>query len=264
VTLPGSGAGLNDAVARFDRATKPSESPMTPDEFAVREDMIAICLKMNTVGLNVGTAGNLSVRLRDGYLVTPTGVAYERMQPEQIVAMDFDDHYYGDFYPTSEWRFHSAILKARPDANVVLHSHALYCTILASCRMDIPALHYGIAAVGGDIIKCSAPFGTPELSVEALKALEHRNACLLGNHGVIVLGPTIPKTFQLLQEVEFLAHHYIGTLSLGKGVILSQDQMHVVLERYKTYGKQPGEFQRSEAPPEYQIIPPERGGDRLP
>jgi L-fuculose-phosphate aldolase len=239
---------------------------MTPDERTIRNDMIATCLKMNAAGLNIGTAGNLSVRLRGGFLVTPTGVDYELMQPEQIVAMDFDDHYYGDFYPTSEWRFHAAILKARPDANVVLHSHALYCTMLASCRMDIPALHYGIAGVGDDHIECSgyAPFGTPQLSVEALKALGPRHACLLGNHGVIVLGKTIPKTFQLLQEVEFLAHHYIGTLMLGKGVILSKDQMHVVLERYKTYGKQPSEFQRSDAPPEHQVIPPERGGDRLP
>lgn len=236
------------------------------DSLSVRREMIATCLRMNAAGLNIGTAGNLSVRVDGGFLVTPTGVDYELMKPEQIVAMDFDDHYYGDFYPTSEWRFHSAILKARADANVVLHSHAVHCAMLASCRMDIPALHYGIAGAGGDIIECSgyAPFGTPQLSVEALKALGPRNACLLGNHGVIVLGKRIDKTFQLLQEVEFLAHHYIGTLMLGKGVVLSKEQMDVVLERYKTYGKQPGEFRLSDAPADCQVIPPERGGDKLP
>jgi L-fuculose-phosphate aldolase len=239
---------------------------MTDEELSLRQAMIATCLKMNAAGLNVGTAGNLSVRLRDGFLVTPTGMDYETMQPGEIVAMDFDDRYYGDFYPTSEWRFHSAILKARPEVNVVLHSHALYCTMLASCRMGIPAAHYDIASFGDDHIECSgyAPFGTPELSGEVLRALGHRKACLLGNHGVLVLGKTIPKAFQLLQQIEFLAHHYIGTLMLGRGVVLSKGEMNVVLERYKTYGKQPGAFERSDAPAEFQIIPPERGGDRLP
>jgi L-fuculose-phosphate aldolase len=236
------------------------------NELSLRQEMIATCLTMNATGLNIGTAGNISVRVPGGFLVTPTGMAYEDLKPEQIVAMDFDDRYYGDYYPASEWRFHSAVLKHRPDANVVLHSHALYCTILASCRLDIPALHYGIAGVGDDIIKCSgyAPFGTPELSRLAVEALGHRNACLLGNHGVIVLGTTVKNALHLLQEVEFLAHHYYGTRLLGKGVPLSKDEMHVVLERYKTYGKQPGEFQRSDAPDDWQVIPPERGGDKLP
>lgn len=239
---------------------------MTEEELTLRKAMIATCLKMNAAGLNVGTAGNLSVRLRGGFLVTPTGMDYERMQPDEIVAMDFGDRYFGKRYPTSEWRFHSAILKARPEVNVVLHSHALYCTMLASCRMGIPAMHYDIASFGDDHIECSgyAPFGTPELSELVLQALGPRNACLLGNHGVLVLGQTLPKTFQLLQQIEFLAHHYIGTLMLGRGVVLSKDQMHVVLERYKTYGKQPGEFERSDAPAEFQVIPPQCGGDSLP
>lgn len=236
------------------------------DELSLRKEMIATCLKMNAAGLNIGTAGNLSVRLRHGFLVTPTGVDYEEMRPEQIVAMDFDHRYYGNYYPTSEWRFHAAIQQARPDINVVLHSHAIHCTILASCRMGIPPLHYGIAGVGDDHIACSgyAPFGTPALSEEALAALGPRNACLLGNHGVIVLGRTMAKTFQLLQEVEFLAQHYIGTLLLGKGVPLSKDEMHVVLQRYKTYGKQPGEFEREDVPDDWQVLPPDYGGAELP
>lgn len=235
------------------------------DELIIRKEMIAACLKMNAAGLNIGTAGNISVRVPGGFLVTPSGIDYELLQPEQIVAMDFRDLYYGDYYPSSEWRFHSAILQHRPDANVVLHSHAIHCAILASCHMDIPALHYGIAGVGDDVIKCSGyePFGTEGLSREALAALGQRHACLLGNHGVIVLGKTVSKAFQLLQEVEFLAQHYIGTLQLGGGVLLSKGQMQVVLERYKTYGKQPGEFQLSDAPREWQVVPPERGGDKL-
>jgi L-fuculose-phosphate aldolase len=239
---------------------------MPDDELKLREEMIATCLRMNAAGLNIGTAGNLSARLRTGFLVTPTGIAYEAMRPEQVVAMDFDGRYYGDYYPTSEWRFHSAILKARPDANVVLHSHALHCTILSSCRRSIPAFHYDIASFGDDHIECSgyAPFGTPELSVEALKALAHRNACLLGNHGVLVLGKTIAHAFQLLQQAEFLAQHALGVLMLGGGVVLSKQQMEVVLARYQTYGKQPGEYVRSDVPDDFQVIPPERAGETLP
>jgi L-fuculose-phosphate aldolase len=229
----------------------------------LREPMIAICRRMNAAGLNVGSAGNLSVRIDQGFLVTPSGISYETMTPDHIVTMDFSGRYYGNYLPTSEWRFHHAILAARTDINVVLHSHALYCSILACCRLDIPPIHYMIAAAGGDVIKCSdyAPFGTPELSDLALAALGPRNACLLGNHGVIVLGKTIDGAFDLLQEVENLAHLYTVVRSIGGGAILDETQMAAVLERFKTYGKQTldaEDMKRTE-----RIVPPPRGGDTM-
>ena len=229
----------------------------------IREEMVATCRRMNAAGLNLGTAGNLSVRIDGGFLVTPSGIDYETMTPEQIVEMDFDERYYGDYIPSSEWRFHHAILRRRGDANVVLHSHALHCAILSSCRLDIPAVHYMVAAVGGSAVKCSgyAPFGTEALSREALAALGPRNACLLGNHGVITLGKTISQAYALLEEVEYLARHYIGTRQLGCGVVLDQTEMTVVLERFKSYGKQPGDV--IEVADENRVEPPAHGGDRL-
>ncbi|MDR3373832.1 MAG: class II aldolase/adducin family protein [Ancalomicrobiaceae bacterium] len=207
---------------------------------AIREDIIATCKRMNASGLNIGSAGNLSVRIAGGLLITPSGIAYDTMRPEQIVEMDDEGRYYGDFVPSSEWRFHYDILKARPDVNVVLHSHATNCSILACCRLDIPAIHYMVGVSGGNIIKCSdyAPFGTKALSVAALAALEDRMACLLGNHGVIALGKSTAAAFNVLQEVDNLARLYIGTLQIGKSVILSEADMNVVLQRFKTYGKQ--------------------------
>jgi L-fuculose-phosphate aldolase len=232
----------------------------------IRKEMIATCLHMNAAGLNVGTAGNLSVRVDGGFLVTPSGIPYETMTPGQIVEMDFNERYYGDTIPSSEWRFHHAILKHRPDANVVLHSHAIHCAILASCRLDIPPVHYRVATAGGSLIKCSgyAPFGTEALSREALAALGPRDACLLANHGVITLGTTMAQALALLEEVEYLARHYIGTRLLGCGVTLNEAEMAVVLERFKTYGKQANEFADIADLEVDRVVPPKRGGDRLP
>jgi L-fuculose-phosphate aldolase len=222
----------------------------------IREDIIATCRRMNAAGLNVGTAGNVSVRVDGGLLITPTGVPYDAMRPDEIAEMDDAGRYYGEFVPSSEWRFHYDILKARPDVDVVLHCHAIHCAILACCRLDILPLHYMVASAGGKIIKCSeyAPFGTAELSAAALKALGPRMACLLGNHGVITLGATLGSAFALLEEVENLARIAIGARALGGGVLLTDAEMDVVLERFKTYGQQaqnldPNIKERVEPPP---------------
>lgn len=213
---------------------------MMLDHLEIRQNMIATCRRMNAANLNIGSAGNLSVRIEGGLLVTPTGIPYDVMRPEQIVEMDDQGRYYGHYLPSSEWRFHYDILRARPDVNVVLHSHATACAILACCRMDLPAIHYMVGVTGGKMVKCSgyAPFGTQELSEQALAALEDRLACLLGNHGVIALGKTTTAAFNVLQEVEHLARIYIGTLQLGRGVVLGDADMDVVLKRFKSYGQQ--------------------------
>lgn len=213
----------------------------------IRQEMIDTCRKMNATGLNVGTSGNLSVRIENGFLITPTGIDYDTLKPDQIVEMDMTGRYYGDFVPSSEWRFHYDILRQRTDVNVVLHSHSVNCAILACCRLDIPPIHYMIGVSGGSEIKCSgyAPFGTQELSRAALEALGPRMACLLGNHGVIALGNTPDKAFNVLQEVENLARIYIGTRLLGSGVTLTENDMSVVLRRFQSYGKQLSEIDPS-------------------
>ena len=188
------------------------------------------------------------------------------MAPEQIVEMDWDGRYYGDFVPSSEWRFHYDILKSRPDTNVILHSHAANCATVACCGLDLPPIHYMVAVSGGSVVKCSgyAPFGTKELSVEALKALGSNNACLLGNHGVITLGQTMDQAFSVLAELEHVARIFIGTAALGGAKLLSEKQMAVVLERFKTYGKQHVDPVALGVAPENVVQPPERAGDRLP
>lgn len=235
------------------------------DTLAIRQEMIATCLKMNAAGLNSGSAGNLSVRIDGGFLITPSGLAYETMLPEQIVEMDMQGRYYGDYVPSSEWRFHYDILRQRDDVDVVLHSHAPNCSILACCRLDIEPLHYMVGVGGGSVIKCSgyAPFGTPELSRLALEALGPRNACLLGNHGVIALGKTPAGAFGVLSEVEYLARVAIGARLLGGGTVLNGDEMGVVLSRFRTYGKQSSELTPEDLVDPNRVMPPERAGDHL-
>ena len=208
---------------------------------ALRQEIIANGLKMNSSGLNQGTSGNLSVRHGDGLLITPSGVPYEELATRDIVFMKMDGSWQHHYRPSSEWRFHLDILKAKPEVNAVVHAHPIYCTALAIRRMEIPALHYMIGIGGGNSIRCAdyATYGTPELSHNALKALEGRTTCLLANHGLIATGPSLAKAMWLAIEVEALAKQYVLTLQLGGPVCLPDDEIERVIEKFKDYGPRP-------------------------
>ena len=203
-----------------------------------RQSIIDACRSMNALGINQGTSGNISVRHENGLLITPTSVPYETMQPEQIVFMNLDGSFDPSQRPSSEWRFHLDILKARPEINAVVHAHPPYSTILAIMGLEIPPVHYMIACAGGDTIRCApyATFGTQELSEHALKALEDRLACLLEHHGMIAVGPSLSKAMWLAVEVETLARQYHGCLQIGTPRLLSKAEINNVLGRIAGYG----------------------------
>jgi L-fuculose-phosphate aldolase len=215
----------------------------------LRKAVIATCLRMNEEGINQGTSGNVSVRTDEGFLITASGIPYHKMKPEHVVEMDFDGGYVGDYLPSTEWRMHLDILKNRPEANAVVHTHSIYATALACLRKDIPAFHYMIGIAGGTTLRCSeyAEFGTPELSVAMLKAMEDRSACLLGNHGQIVLGDDLEHALWRVGEVETICHQYWAALQAGKPVLLNEEQMATVLARFTNYGKQEGEIDETAA-----------------
>jgi L-fuculose-phosphate aldolase len=171
-------------------------------------------------------------------LITPTSTPYEAMQPEQIVFMDLDGSFDAKQRPSSEWRFHRDILKARPEVNAVVHAHPPYATILAIMGMEIPSVHYMIACAGGDTIRCApyATFGTQELSQHAVSALEDRSACLLAHHGMIAIGPSLPKAMWLAVEVETLARQFHGCLQIGTPPLLPKEEIRNVLGRMAGYG----------------------------
>ena len=210
----------------------------TTNDRAKRQSIIDACLQMNQSGINQGTSGNISLRHENGMLITPTSTPYEAMQPEQIVFMNLDGAFDARQRPSSEWRFHRDILKARPEVNAVVHAHPPYATILAIMGLSIPPIHYMIACAGGDTIRCSpyATFGTQELSEHAVAALEGRSACLLAHHGMIAIGPSLSKAMWLAVEVETLARQYHGCLQIGTPPLLSRDEIEKVRNRMAGYG----------------------------
>ncbi len=211
---------------------------MTDADTALAKDIIAACRSMNALGLNQGTAGNIGVRHGDGLMITPSGIPYESLVPEDIVRLGFDGRIEGSRAPSSEWRFHRDILAARPDLNAVVHTHAIHATAVAMTRRDLPAVHYMIAAAGGPTIRCApyATFGTQELSHHVLVALEDRSACLLANHGMIACGPSLDAAMWLAVEVETLARQYLLACQFGEPVLLDDEEIAVVVEKFRTYG----------------------------
>jgi L-fuculose-phosphate aldolase len=211
--------------------------PATKDR-EKRQSIIDACLRMNVLGINQGTSGNISLRHGDGMLVTPTSTPYEAMKPEQIVYMHLDGNHDPAQRPSSEWRFHRDILKARPEVQAIVHAHPPYSTMLAIMGMEIPPVHYMVAVAGGDTIRCApyATFGTQELSEHAVRALEGRMACLLAHHGMIAVGPTLPKAMWLAVEVETLARQYHGCLQIGTPPLLPKEEIEKVRVRMAGYG----------------------------
>ena len=204
-----------------------------------RENLLSIAQKLIETGLNKGTAGNVSVRCDDGFLVTPSGMAVEEMSAASMVQMAFDGSYEQGEIPSSEWRFHRDILASRADINAVIHTHSMFATTLACLHKDIPPFHYMIAVVGGDTIRCApyALFGSQALSDNALAALIDRKACLLANHGMIALGRDLDDALAVTVEVENLCEQYWRALQLGEPHILSEAEMRDVFQQFKGYGK---------------------------
>ena len=209
---------------------------MTRSEIA--RQIIAACQEMNSNGLNQGTAGNISHRFENGMLISPSGIAYEQLEEGDIVYVDNDGRYEEGKVPSSEWRFHLAVLQERQDLNAVIHTHAQYCSTLSILKKDIPAIHYMIAAAGGNNIPCLpyATYGTPQLSDYVASGFRDRNAVLLEHHGMIAAGETMAKAMWLAIEVETLAKTFTNLLQIGEYRTLPDEEIARVLEKFQNYG----------------------------
>ncbi len=205
---------------------------------ALRGVVVAACRELTR--LTHGTSGNISIRRDErGFFISPTGAVYEELEPADIPLMGLDGSWFGRRRPSSEWRFHRDILKARADVGAIVHTHSRYATALACTGRGIPAFHYMVAKTGGTEIRCAPyrTFGSQELSDVAVWALGGRNACLLGNHGVIAVGVDVPAALSVAGEVENLAAQYSAALALGDVKILGEAEMLRVVEKFRTYGK---------------------------
>lgn len=206
-----------------------------------RVAVIAACRELGRRGLTHGTSGNIGLRHDDRqFFLSPTGMAYDTLEPEDIPLMDLDGLWHGRRRPSSEWRFHRDIFRFLADAGAVVHTHSQHATALACTGRGIPAFHYMVAVAGGADIRCAPyhTFGTQELSDAVLAALDDRKACLLANHGLIAIGATLDAALTLAGEVENLAAQYCAALALGDVRILDGSEMQRVLDKFRTYGQQ--------------------------
>ena len=207
----------------------------------VKQQMMDAIAQINSFGLSFGASGNLSSRAERGFLITPTGIDYDDLKSASLVHCDMDGGIIsGKLRPSSEWRFHRAIYRARTEINAVVHIHSPYATGIACTRQGIPAFHYMVALAGGNSIPCAAyaTFATEELANNVIAALAGRNACLLANHGMVAIGEDISSAFRLALETENLARQYWIANQAGTPVLLDDREMEINLEKFKTYGKQ--------------------------
>ena len=209
---------------------------------SLRRSLIETVCAMNAKGINQGTSGNASVRVENGYLITPSGIPYEDISIEDIVLKEIDgpaSSLNGLRKPSSEWRFHEDIYKARNDVDAIVHTHGKAVMTIACLNKDVPPIHYMIGVVGGNNIRCAPyrTFATQELSDVAVNALRNRKACLLANHGQIAVGGSLAQALSMAEEVETLCEVYWRTLMVGGAVTLSKENMDEALVKFnKGYG----------------------------
>lgn len=204
-------------------------------EASARRQLIEAARRLSDAGLNTGTAGNLSLRIPGGLLVTPSSVPPEQLEAGDPVALTLaGDPLQGASRspraPSSEWRLHADLLRSRPEVGAVVHCHSIHATALACHGRGIPPFHYMVVQAGGPDIRCAgyATFGSQQLSDLAVAALEQRQACLLAHHGQVTLGRSLEQALALAIEVETLAHLYLAALQLGEPPLLSGDEMERV------------------------------------
>lgn len=210
------------------------------DELALRKAVAATALAMSRSGLSPGRSGNVSARFGGGMLITPTGLAYEDIGPKDIVFVNSDGSVPGkQRQPSSEWQFHLAAYRARPDMGAVVHTHSMHAVVLACAGRSIPAFHYMVAVSGNSDIPVIpyATFGSEKLANTVASGLADRRACLMAHHGAIALGETLPEALELAHEIEVLAEQYTKVLAIGPPAVLPESEMQIVIEQFKHYGQ---------------------------
>ena len=206
----------------------------------LRGELVSTARRMSQLGLTPGTSGNVSVRTTKGFFVTPSGIPYDELGPDDVVAVDADGTIRpGQRAPSTEWRLHRDILAARPDMQAIVHTHSLFCTTLSCLRRALPAIHYTVVLANSDEIPCAeyATFGTAELAASVVRALGRGHACLMANHGMVALGDTLPRALRLAAEIETLAAQYWHAAQLGQPYVLDAEELGRVRRRFAEYGQ---------------------------
>jgi L-fuculose-phosphate aldolase len=212
---------------------------MNGDESERRAAAVAAVRKLDALGMNRGSTGNLSLRQGEGMLITPTGMGADDLRAEDLVWLGWDGTLRGAWQPSSEWHFHQAIYRVRPDLHAIVHTHSVHATALACLRRELPAFHYMVAVAGGHDVPCVPYhlFGTEALSQAVATAMHERDACLMANHGLVAAGATLARAMKVVQEVESLCAVYLEALTVGEPALLTRAQMDEVIDKFRHYGK---------------------------
>jgi L-fuculose-phosphate aldolase len=214
-------------------------STADPDEATLREQLITALRRLDALGMNRGSTGNLSHRLGSGMLITPTGMGADDLRPQDLVWLGDDGTLRGDWRPSSEWHFHRATYAARPDLHAIVHTHSVNATALACLERGLPAFHYMVAIAGGDSVPCTAyhTFGTEALSAAVAEALADRDACLMAHHGLVATGATLQRAMKVAMEVESLCEVYLKARAVAEPSLLTAAQMAEVIQKFRSYGQ---------------------------
>ncbi|MGQ4385336.1 class II aldolase/adducin family protein [Streptomyces sp. SAS_270] len=206
------------------------------------DELVATARRTVTEGLVVGTSGNVSVRVGDTVLVTPTGVPYDRLTPTDVVGVDLDGRQVlGSLVATSELPMHLAIYRTT-EARAVVHTHAAHATAVSTLVQELPLIHYMAGALGGPVrVAPYATYGTPELAENMLRALTDRTACLLQNHGTIAYGTSLAQAYDRTAQLDWMCQVWLLATSVPtlSPHLLTPAQLREAGERMKGYG-QPG------------------------
>lgn len=205
-----------------------------------REQIVEFGKKLIQSHLTTGTGGNLSIINRQENLVAikPSGIDYLTMKPAQVVVVDLDGIIVdGKLKPSSEMKFHLALLNHRTDIKAVVHTHQVYATTIACMGWELPAVHYLVGLAGNKVpVAPYATYGTQELADNIIEALGSYNACLMANHGIVTVGVDIGAAFNVAEELELVSRLFYQTKCIGEPVILTDAEMAGVMDKFKTYG----------------------------
>jgi len=209
--------------------------------FDERSAVVEFGKKLITNHLTTGTGGNLSFYNRSEGLIAikPSAVDYFKMRPEDVPLVTSEGEVVeGDMVPSIEIRFHLDLLNFREDVNAVVHTHQVNATTIACMNWELPAVHYLVGFSGDKVpLAAYAPIGTQALSDNILSAIGNYNACLMANHGLVTLGKDLKSAFSVAEELELVSKIYIQCKSMGDPVLLSDEDMAVIAEKFKTYGQ---------------------------
>lgn len=206
-----------------------------------RKEIVEYGKKLIETGLTKGTGGNLSIFNREKNLmaISPSGIDYFKTRTEDVVVLDLEGNRVdGDKKPSSEYHMHRIFYKNRDDIDAIIHTHTMYATTIACLNWELPPVHYMIALAGVNV-RCAkyATYGTEELAENVFEAMEDRNAVLLANHGMLAGAKDLANAFNITEEVEYCAELYYRSKSIGEPVILGEDEMIKMLDKFKTYGQ---------------------------